>query len=214
MRRRRIESYLRNHADRRLHLGSGPNIHQGWLNTDITDFRRTSEVVCLDARKRFPLPDESFDLIFSEHMIEHLTRAEGQRCLRECYRVLRPGGRIRVATPSIDRLIGLYGSELTELERRYLQWSIDTWGDDAPYLPGFVLNNIFYNFDHRFVYDVRTLTHALEATGFVSVEEWPVGESADPRLQDLERHMRSVKELNAFETIVLEAVRPPAGRAS
>ena len=40
------------------------------------------------------------------------------------------------------------------------------------------------------------------------VEEWPVGESGDPRLAGLERHMRSAAEFNAYETMVLEARRP------
>lgn len=206
---RRIDAYLRSHPDRRLHLGTGSNVYDGWLNTDVVDFLRTNQVVYLDARTTFPLPDASFDLVFSEHMIEHLTHAEGAFCLRECHRVLRPGGRVRVATPSLDRLVRLYGRELSDLERRYLRWSIDTWVERAHgYLAGYVLNNIMRNFGHRFVYDRATLGAALEAAGFVDVEEMPVGESPDPRLRALERHMRSVAELNAFETLVLEARRP------
>ena len=64
------------------------------------------------------------------------------------------------------------------------------------------------NFEHRFVYDAATLRHALEAAGFVDVEQWPVGESGDERLAGLERHMRSAAEFNAYETLVLEARRP------
>jgi predicted SAM-dependent methyltransferase len=205
----RIDAYLRTHEIRKLQLGTGSNPMKGWLNTDVTDYRRRNEVVYLDAREPFPLPDKSFDLVFCEHMIEHLTYAEGRRCLTECRRVLRSGGRIRVATPSLDRLIPLYGDDLTDLQQRYLRWSIDTFVRDGDaYLPGFVLNNMFWNFEHRFVYDEATLGHALQAAGFVEVESWAVGESGDPRLVGLERHMRSVAEFNALETIALEARRP------
>ena len=205
----RIAAYLRDHDVRKLQLGTGSNPLDGWLNTDVADFRRRNEVVYLDARRAFPLPDGSFDVVFSEHVIEHLTYSEGRRCLAECRRVLRPGGRIRIATPSLDRLLRLYREDLSDLERRYLRWSVDTFVRDADaYLPGFVVNNMFWNFAHRFVYDERTLRHALEAVGFVDVEPWPVGESGDPRLVGLERHMRSVAEFNAFETMVLEARRP------
>jgi predicted SAM-dependent methyltransferase len=205
----RVDEYLRAHEVRKLQLGSGANPMDGWLNTDIADYRRRGEVVYLDARRVFPLPDASFDLMFSEHMIEHLTYAEGRRCFAECLRVLRPGGRIRVATPSLDRLMQLYASELTDLQQRYLRWSVDTFVPDADaYLPGFVVNNMFWNFTHRFVYDEGTLAHTLQAVGFVDVESWPVGESGDPRLVGLERHMRSVAEFNAFETMALEARRP------
>jgi predicted SAM-dependent methyltransferase len=207
-RQRLIDAYLRTHSERMLHLGAGSNLYEGWLNTDVVNFRRLNRVVYLDARNPFPLPDCSFDLVFTEHMIEHLSYPEGRQCLAECHRVLRSGGRIRVATPSIDRLIQLYEPELTELQRRYMRWATETFITDVDViLPGFIVNNMLRNFGHKFVYDEQTLRHALETSGFVDVEVCPVGESPDPRLAGLERHMRSVAEFNAFETIVLEGRR-------
>jgi predicted SAM-dependent methyltransferase len=194
---------------RKLQLGTGSNVYDGWLNTDIADYKRENEVVYLDARKRFPLPDGAFDFVFSEHMIEHLTYFDGLHCLRECYRVLRPGGRIRIATPSLERLATLYAPELTDLQERYIRFAIDVMVEkrDA-YLPGFVVNNFFRSWGHEFIYDRQTLEHALGKTGFVEIEEWSVGESDDPQLVGLERHMRSVTWFNAYETLVLEARRP------
>jgi len=208
-RRKRIDAYLRTHDERKLQLGTGANPYDGWLNTDVHDFLRRGDVVYMDAREPFPLPDEAFDLVFTEHMIEHLTYADGQQCLSECHRVLRPGGRIRVATPSLDRLIRLYDPELTDLQRRYIEWSLATFvphADDQ--LPGFVLNNFLRDWGHEFVYDGQTLRHALATAGFVDVTEHGVGESDDPRLAGLERHMRRAAEFNAYETMVLEARRP------
>jgi predicted SAM-dependent methyltransferase len=208
-RRRRIEAYLRAHDVRKLQLGTGGNVREGWLNTDIHDFRRTGEVVYMDASEPFPLPDASFDVVYSEHMLEHLSYADGQRCLRECVRVLRPDGRIRIATPSLERLIALYDPELDDVQRRYMGWSIDTFvGDADEHLPGFVLNNFLRDWGHEFVYDRDTLRHALSSAGFVDAEELAVGESRDPRLAGLERHLSEAPEFNAYETIVLEARRP------
>jgi predicted SAM-dependent methyltransferase len=208
-RHRRIAAYLRDHAVRKLQLGSGSNLYDGWLNTDVSDFKRKNEVVYLDAREPFPLPDNVFDFVFSEHMIEHLTYADGQHCLRECRRVLRPGGRLRIATPSLDHLMPLYGDELSDVQHRYIRWSIDSFVDDADaYLPGFVLNNMFRNFEHQFLYDRETLEHALGSAGFVDIEECPVGQSGEAQLVGLERHMRSAAEFNELETMVLEARRP------
>jgi predicted SAM-dependent methyltransferase len=208
-RAKRIDAYLQSHPLRRLQLGTGANVYEGWLNTDVEDFKRENEIVYLDARKRFPLPDGSFDLIFCEHMIEHLTYPEGIGCLAECHRVLRPGGRIRVATPSLDQLIQLYDPMQSELQQRYVRWSTDTFVPhaDVP-LPGFVLNNFFRDWGHQFIYDRQTLRHALESVGFTDVEEWPVGQSAAPDLRGLERHMRSVAEFNEYETMALEARKP------
>jgi SAM-dependent methyltransferase len=195
---RAVSRYLRTHDVRKLHLGAGENLLTGWLNTDLHDYGRR-ELVYLDVRKRFPFPNESFDVVFSEHMLEHLTYAEGQHCLRECFRVLRPDGRVRIATPSLERLARLYdGGELRE---RYIRWAVETLEPelDAP-LPGAVVNNFFRSWGHRFIYDAQTLRHALETAGFADVAESAVGE--------LEGHLAEAAEFNEYETIVLEGRRP------
>lgn len=201
-RRRAISRYLRAHDAPRLHLGAGENVLPGWLNADLHDYGRR-DLVYLDARRPFPLPDESFESVFSEHMLEHLTYSEGLACLRECRRVLRPGGRIRVATPSLQKLAGLYDTELSDVQRRYLAWATESFVPDAgEALPGFVVNNFVRAWGHQFVYDRDTLGHALRTAGFVDIEERRVGDSG------LERHLADAPELNEYETFVLEATRP------
>ncbi len=203
-----IDLYLRQHDVRKLQLGAAENVRPGWLNTDLHGYGHGDELVYLDVRKHFPLPDASFDFISSEHMIEHLTYAEGQQCLRECLRLLRPGGRIRVATPSLERLAALYDPEPTDLQRRYVCWAVDTLAPEADaQLPGVVVNNFFRSWGHRFIYDPETLRHALTSAGFVEIEECRVGESSHSELAGLERHLAEQPELNEYETFVLEARR-------
>jgi predicted SAM-dependent methyltransferase len=208
-RRNQIDAYVRQHDVRKLHLGAGENIQPGWLNTELHDYGRPRELVYLDARRPFPLPDASFDFVFSEHMLEHLSYAEGLDCLRECRRVLRPGGRIRIATPSLERLARLYDPEVSDVQRRYIRWAVDSFVPDADApLPGFVVNNFMHAWGHRFIYDRATLRHALGAAGFVDVEEHRIGESADAALAGLERHLGAEADFNEYETLVLEARRP------
>jgi SAM-dependent methyltransferase len=53
-----------------------------------------------------PFRDESFDLVFSHSVIEHVTSAEAY--LRECRRVLRPGGRLYLSTAPWLSLAGAH----------------------------------------------------------------------------------------------------------
>lgn len=194
-----IREYLAQNEQRKLQLGAAENVLPGWLNTDLHGYGRP-DVVYLDVRKPFPLPDASFDFVYSEHMIEHLSYTEGQHCLRESLRVLRPGGTVRVATPSLERLAALYDDG--DVARRYVHWAVENLEPDvAAPLPGVVINNFFRSWGHRFLYDPATLRHALLATGFVEVVEKPVGA--------LERHLAETPEFNELETFVLEATRAP-----
>jgi predicted SAM-dependent methyltransferase len=208
-RRSRISRYLLSHDVRKLHLGAGENIRPGWLNTDLHDYGRPTELVYLDVRQPFPLADASFDFVFSEHMLEHLPYAEGVACLRECFRVLRPDGRIRIATPSLERLVRLYDPELSDVQRRYIRWAVQSFVPEstAP-LAGFVVNNFIRAWGHRFIYDGDTLRYALSAAGFDESEEGCVGQSPEPALRGLERHLEDEPEFNEYETLVLEARRP------
>ena len=116
---REIRDYVSSAEPRKLQLGAGPMPLDGWLNSDIEPFDR---VVYLDASKPFPLEDASFRYIFSEHVIEHLPLEGGDVMLAESYRILEPGGKIRIATPDLDRLLALFDEELDPKEQQYLKF--------------------------------------------------------------------------------------------
>lgn len=76
----------------------------GWLNADLI-----AGDIYLDATKRLPLPDGCFGFIFAAQFIEHVSLRDGRRFSEECYRILRPGGVIRLSSPDLDRLVDVYG---------------------------------------------------------------------------------------------------------
>lgn len=206
-RRPAIDRYLAaSKPPRKLHLGAGPIALDGWLNTDLDP---AAGAVLLDVTRRFPFAEGTFDYVFSEHQIEHLTHEQGLRMLRESHRVLRPGGAIRVATPDLERLLSLLRREhpladryVEEIVRRFVPEA------DAP-RPAYAVNNVLYGHGHRFVYDEDALRAALERAGFDQVVRRAPGESADAELRGLERHGGGENpELNEFDTLVLEARRP------
>jgi tocopherol O-methyltransferase len=64
-----------------------------------------------------PFPDESFDLVWSLESGEHMP--DKIKFLQECYRVLKPGGTLILAT-WCHRPVGETAGELTDAERREL----------------------------------------------------------------------------------------------
>ena len=84
---RSAKIYLASDQVKKLQLGAGVTLLEGWLSTDINP--RSDRSMYLDATKRFPFDSNTFDYIYSEHMIEHLSWHQGLHMLRECRRVLR-----------------------------------------------------------------------------------------------------------------------------
>jgi predicted SAM-dependent methyltransferase len=207
-RNRRIEDYLRAHPVRKLQIAAGNNLLAGWLNTDV--FLSHSPIVYLDGTKRFPFDDDTFHYIMAEHMIEHVEYEAGQAMLRECFRVLKPGGRVRVATPDLRVLLALHCREKTDIQRLYIDWAITRFMPAVrEYKDVFVINNFFRAWGHRFLYDEETLRHALHTSGFRDITFYKPGDSADPILRNLESHGRELgsEDINQFETIVAEGCK-------
>ena len=201
----KIAEYLKAHSVRKLQLAASNNLLPGWLNTDI--FLNHRSLVYLDATRRFPFDDDTFDYILSEHMIEHLAYETAQFMLRECLRVLKPGGRVRVATPDLRVILALHGHEKTKLQNNYIEWAIARFMPEVKeYKEVHLINNFFRAWGHQFLYDKGTLHHALSAVGFDEIEFYKPGASADPNLQQIESHGKELnsEDINQFETIVIE----------
>lgn len=204
-----IRHYLNSTNVPKLQIGAGPTALEGWLSTDINP--RSDQAVYLDATRRFPFDDGSFDYVYSEHMIEHITWSQGRLMLGECRRVLRPGGSIRVATPDLKVLLDLYTRPEEPRAAAYIKWITDTFLEDVDvYEPAFVINNAFENWGHQFLYDAETMTMALRQAGFEDIRRCESEQSDDPHLRGIESHGKNVgdKDMAAFETMVFEARRP------
>ena len=203
-RRASIKSYLDSSGLKKLQIGCGKNPLSGWLNTDLL---ASQQVVYMDATAKLPLPDSSMDYIYSEHIFEHISHRDGSKFLKEAYRVLKPGGRIRIATPNMAFLFQLYGQPEDECSKRYIKNSVDIYiKEQMPYARAVVINNFFYNWGHQFIYDFETLEHTLNLAGFQNTSQFQPQESNDPNLKNIEAHGRIIgEEFNRMETIVVEA---------
>jgi predicted SAM-dependent methyltransferase len=203
-----IADYLKASGVKKLQLGTSNNVLDGWLNTDIVPNHRS--VVYLDATRRFPFDDNTFAYIAAEHMIEHVEYKAAQVMLRECFRVLKPGGRVRFATPDLRVLLALHSREKTDAQTKYIDWSTARFMPEVQECEDvFVINNFFRAWGHCFLYDAETLRHALSTSGFREIKFYKPGISEDPILKNLESHGRELEseDINQFETIVVEGCK-------
>lgn len=202
-----ITEYLATTTTRKLQIGCGKNILDGWLNCDFTP--ASPKAIFLDATAPFPFPDSSFDFVFSEHMIEHVPYAAGQKMLGECFRILKPGGVIRISTPNLRNVASLMAEPLTPEKQLYIKTATDKYiPANKRYLPGFALNNFYWDFMHYFIYDPETLSQAFEEAGFSLVQAMKSGIGSVPELSGLECHAKIVDpRLDDFETMIFEATK-------
>ena len=104
-----MRNYIATHEVRKLHVGCGGNYLDTWLNSDLVPDNKN--IVALDASKLFPLPSATFDYVYCEHLFEHLSFIQQINFLGESFRILKPGGKIRIATPDFDFLARLAGNK-------------------------------------------------------------------------------------------------------
>lgn len=209
-----IEEYINQHDIRKLHIGCGCNILNGWLNADL--FSSPSGVVYINAADSFPVKDNTFDYIFSEHMIEHISYSKGLKMLSECYRTLRKNGKIRISTPNLMFLIDFYKENKSKLQEDYIKWSIKSFIKDAPDYAGvklsnyndtFVLNSFVRDWGHSFIYDEKTLRLSLERVGFTNITRCELKESESEALRNLEDESKMAKGFLRLVTFSLEGTK-------
>ncbi len=209
---RRINTdYFKNHESRKLHIGCGNNIIEGWLNANFSP--RSKDIIHLDATQPFPFANSEFDYVFSEHMIEHIRFSDGCKMLGECFRILKENGKIRISTPNLAFLVALYQDEKTTLQKDYCLWAnskeaTDNVVETTPYyLDTFVINNFVRDWGHEFIYDEKTLQLSLETVGFVNVSLCKLNESESATFRNLENENRMPAGFMELESIIMEGTK-------
>jgi predicted SAM-dependent methyltransferase len=84
----------------KLNFGCGARFSSNWVNVDFHS--EDSRVQRVNLLSGFPFPDSSFQAVYSSHVLEHFERAQGRFLLAESYRVLRPGGLLRIVVPDLQ----------------------------------------------------------------------------------------------------------------
>jgi SAM-dependent methyltransferase len=243
-----------------LNLGCGTRTHPDWNNLDFSPYARFAHwprlsalaarvglisaqryrllrgidpaIIHWDLRRGIPFPDDTFDVVYHSHLLEHLDRDAGEGFLRECLRATRPGGIIRIAVPDLRYLAERYLETLAELDRngagdaalaRHEVTTEALFGqmvrreytgqrDQHPVLrrlERLVRGDAERAGElHRWMYDRHTLARLLERAGFVDPREEAAATSRVPRWARFHLDTNPDGSVYKPESLFMEAVRP------
>jgi len=182
-----LSRFNRENKPVKLHIGSGGNYKEGWINIDNNSHAKKD--LHLNVLKGIPFPDNSVDFIFNEHFIEHLSYKAGLDFLKETFRVLKPKGVIRTAFPDLDTLIDSYIKDY---------WREMDWVKliKAQWYPSgcFMLNECIREKGlHKYMYTVKELKRRLSEAGFKenNIFTCRVNQSRLPELNNVEKRVDS-----------------------
>jgi predicted SAM-dependent methyltransferase len=161
-------------GDQLLNLGCGPHPYPGWVNADDYAVKRGLREQQfrpnwrLDIGRPWKCPDDHWDGIFTQHVLEMMHYSKAALALREAFRTLKPGAWLRVVLPDFRRYLAVYNGAQT----------------DFPPLPHPLLwiSNLTQMHLARSTWDADLLIQVLGEIGFTEVAEVTFGAGSDPRL--------------------------------
>lgn len=145
----------------KLNLGSsdakGKYKSNDWLNVDLFRFTGVKVISSIDT---LPFKDNSFELIQTVHVLEHLTRDKHLPVLKECYRVLQPGGTLFVEVPDFEQVVYLLADAFTRKDKISIhQWRTSCFG-----------KNEKKGMAHMHGFDFEQLYEFAETAGFANIK--------------------------------------------
>jgi SAM-dependent methyltransferase len=209
-------------------LGCGLTTPPGWLHVDgswnarlarrpwlrrglrllrlappsLLDVPWSPDILHHDLRRPLPFPEDSFRALYCSHTLEHLYLDEARRLLRECLRVLRRGGVLRMVVPDlralVERYLGPGGSWWPEDPEGLcspadrLCWDLHFCRPrpEAGPLLYRLLRAAFGHDVHRWMYDADSLAGHLRWAGFAEVCEMPLHQSRIDGIEQIEEPSR------------------------
>lgn len=91
-----------------LNLGCGSHYDTGseWINLDFVS--SGPGVIAHNLLRGVPFENETFDFVYHSHVLEHFSKTDGEKLIEECFRVLKPGGTLRIAIPDLEQIAKNY----------------------------------------------------------------------------------------------------------
>ena len=169
------------HMINKLEIGSGVERKEGFITLDL-DLKSD---LPFDLRAGIPLSDNSIDLVYAEHVLEHFDYKDMTDLLNNCYRILKSGGIFSIVVPDAEiYLKGYFNPENFEYKKYCRVDTGLTYQTKIDYL-----NYIFYmGGHHRHMFDKDNIVTVLSEAGFKEIHF----RDFDPSLDNAGRKYESI----------------------
>lgn len=159
------------------------------------------------------IKDDTYDGIYSEHFIEHLTKEEGIELLKESMRILKPGGCIKTVWPSMEVVEHLQSDENldgNEFVEHYYRFYIEKEhfhpkGFSAERKQDYVAAGLLHQKgEHKHLWYRHELTDALRDIGFGRIQQLEYGNSRIPEFANID----TPGTIRSAHSATVEAFKP------
>ena len=217
----------------KYNMGCGSIRPEGWINVDssVTSLVRRlpygqsivskfgkkkvvgAPVVYMNLSNKWRgIGDQTAEIVYASHLFEHITLKGRTVFLREAFRVLKPGGVIRLVVPDLELHARNYIHDLdqgnTKANEQFL-WSLNLHRE-GQYPSGKKIHQFLgylqgYPHQHKYMYDQYSLSELLTKCGFTQIQKSNFGES---HYSEAIREVEYNTDLSYGSSLYLEAIRP------
>ena len=159
----------------KLEIGAGRRKGKdGWITLDMNDGCDLN----WDLNYGIPFPDNSIDIIYSSHVLEHFYYEDIIQLLKDCIRALKVGGVFSVSVPNAKLFIDAYSRKDHSFWESLPLHYMPAWNQTSSLID--IVNYIAYmDGHHKYMFDNKNLINILSKTGFKDIHLREFDESVD-----------------------------------
>ncbi len=208
----------------KVNIGCGSVKPAGWINVDYSLGARLSRiplykqfnnhlklfdldpngnpwnwdgVLVRDLRKKFPWEDETVDVVYASHIVEHFSKEEGLRLLKECHRIIKSNGIIRIVVPDLKVLVDRYIAGTLRSDDFVEKLGV-LYESRQSRIKDFL--STLMQFPHKCMYDTSNMISVLDSIGFDAKGMVPF----ESRIEDI----KSIElEERTVDAVIVEGVK-------
>lgn len=175
----------------KLNLGCGKKKIDGFINVDIRELS-TADVVD-DISKLTSFEENSIELIYASHVLEHFDRNNYKKVLQRWYELLKVGGILKISVPNFEEIVEQYNKNKNLLELIGLLYGGQTYKENY----------------HHYCWDFKTLRQDLIDIGFKDVQLYDWRQSEHAHIDDFSQaYLPHMDKINGrLMSLNIEAIK-------